>query len=132
LKDTDIRTWFELRLLRFATGTVVANEFGAEAAAAQMGNTREIAESHYIHKSGLAPDHSAQIQGYGVFAGQLRMWRQCAAAENRRMRFLKALGISAVCGELEWTVILLDAVLIAAPVVAATLVAEHLIERGRP
>jgi len=62
LKDTDVGTWFQLRLLRSATGTVVANEFGAEAAAAQMGNTREIAESHYIHKSRLAPDHSAQIQ----------------------------------------------------------------------
>jgi hypothetical protein len=49
-------------LLRSATGTVVANASGAEAAAAQMGNTREIAESHYIHKSRLAPDHSAQIQ----------------------------------------------------------------------
>jgi hypothetical protein len=62
LKDTDIGTWFELRLLRSATGTVVAHEFGAEAAAAQMGNTREIAESHYIHKSRLAPDHTARIQ----------------------------------------------------------------------
>jgi integrase len=62
LKDTDIGTRFELRLLRSATGTVIAHEFGAEAAAAQMGNTREIAESHYIHKSRLAPDHSAQIQ----------------------------------------------------------------------
>jgi integrase len=62
LKDTDIGTRFELRLLRSATGTVVANEFGAEAAAAQMGNTREIAEIHYIHKSRVAPDHSAQIQ----------------------------------------------------------------------
>lgn len=63
LKDTDIGTWFELRLLRSATGTVVANEFGAEAAAAQMGNTREIAESHYIHRSRVAPDRAAQIQG---------------------------------------------------------------------
>lgn len=62
VKDTDIGKWFELRLLRSATGTVVAHEFGAEAAAAQMGNTREIAESHYIHKSRVAPDHSAQIQ----------------------------------------------------------------------
>ncbi|MGD9962197.1 tyrosine-type recombinase/integrase [Nocardioides sp.] len=62
LKDTDVGAWFELRLLRSATGTVVANEFGAEAAAAQMGNTREIAESHYIHKSRLAPDRAAQIQ----------------------------------------------------------------------
>lgn len=62
LKDSDIGSWFELRLLRSATGTVVADEFGAEAAAAQMGNTREIAESHCIHKSRLAPDHSAQIQ----------------------------------------------------------------------
>jgi hypothetical protein len=70
-------------------------------------------------------------EGYGVFAGQLRMWRQCAAAENRRMRFLKTLGIGAVCGEPEWTVMLLDAVLIAAPVVAATLVAEHLTDQGR-
>ena len=62
LKDTDIGTWFELRLLRSATGTVVANEFGAEAAAAQMGNTREIAESHYIHKGRVASDRAAQIQ----------------------------------------------------------------------
>jgi integrase len=62
LKDTDIGTWFELRLLRSATGTVVANEFGADAAAAQMGNTRETAESHYIHKSRVAPDRAAQIQ----------------------------------------------------------------------
>jgi integrase len=62
LKDTEIGTWFELRLLRSATGTVVANEFGAEAAAAQMGNTREVAETHYIHKSRIAPDHSAEIQ----------------------------------------------------------------------
>jgi len=62
LKDTDVGGWFELRLLRSATGTVVANTFGAEAAAAQMGNTREIAEAHYIHKSQLAPDHSDQIQ----------------------------------------------------------------------
>lgn len=61
LKDTDIGTWFELRLLRSATGTVVANEFGAAAAAAQMGNTREIAESHYIHKSRVAPDRAAHI-----------------------------------------------------------------------
>ncbi|WP_203231430.1 hypothetical protein, partial [Nocardioides caldifontis] len=62
LKGTEVGTWFELRLLRSATGTVVANASGAEAAAAQMGNTREIAESHYIHKSRLAPDHSAQIE----------------------------------------------------------------------
>lgn len=62
LKGSDVGAWFELRALRSATGTIVANEFGAEAAAAQMGNTREIAESHYIHKSRLAPDHSAQIQ----------------------------------------------------------------------
>lgn len=62
LKGTDIGTWFKLKLLRSATGTVVANAFGAEAAAAQMGNSREIAESHYIHKSRLAPDHSLQIQ----------------------------------------------------------------------
>ncbi|WP_148575652.1 tyrosine-type recombinase/integrase [Nocardioides caldifontis] len=62
LKDTEVGTWFELRLLRSATGTVVANAAGAEAAAAQMGNTREIAESHYIHKSRLAPDHSAHIE----------------------------------------------------------------------
>src|SRR3954468_11422550 len=32
LKDNDIGTWFELRLLRSATGSVVANGFGAEAA----------------------------------------------------------------------------------------------------
>jgi len=62
LKDTEVGTWFELRLLRSATGTVVANEFGAEAAAAQMGNTREVAENHYIHKSQVAPDRSAEIQ----------------------------------------------------------------------
>lgn len=62
LKDTDVGAWFELRALRSATGTLVANAYGTEAAAAQMGNTREIAESHYIHKSRLAPDHSAQIQ----------------------------------------------------------------------
>jgi integrase len=62
LKDTDAGAWFELRALRSATGTIIAHEFGAEAAAAQMGNTREIAESHYIHKSRLAPDHSARIQ----------------------------------------------------------------------
>jgi integrase len=62
LKDTDVGTWFELRLLRSATGTVVADASGAEAAAAQMGNTREIAESHYIHKSRLVPDHSAHIE----------------------------------------------------------------------
>jgi integrase len=62
LKDADVGAWFELRVLRSATGTIIANGFGAEAAAAQMGNTREIAESHYIHKSRLAPDHSAHIQ----------------------------------------------------------------------
>jgi hypothetical protein len=39
---------------------------------------------------------------------------------------------SALRGEPEWTVRLLDAVLITAPVVAATLVAEHLTGQGRP
>ncbi len=63
LKDTDVGQWFELRLLRSATGTFVANALGAEAAAAQMGNSREVAETHYIHKSQLAPDHSKAIQG---------------------------------------------------------------------
>lgn len=65
LKDTDVGTWFELRLLRAATGTVVANELGAEAAAAQMGNTREIAESHYIYKSRVAPTvrHRSKTRG---------------------------------------------------------------------
>jgi integrase len=62
LKGTEVGQWFELRLLRSATGTFVANEFGAEAAAAQMGNTREIAETHYIHRSRVAPDHSSAIQ----------------------------------------------------------------------
>lgn len=68
LKDTEVGSWFELRLLRSATGTVVANEFGAEAAAAQMGNTREVAESHYIHKSRVAPDRAAQIEDAWVTA----------------------------------------------------------------
>ncbi len=62
LKDHPAREWFELRLLRSATGTFVANAHGAEAAAAQMGNTRQIAETHYIHRSPLAPDHSQAIQ----------------------------------------------------------------------
>jgi hypothetical protein len=69
------------------------------------------------------------------------------------MRLVNVLGISAVCGgcfaavaglialfggtappfgEPEWAVILLDVVLVAAPVVAATLVVERLIKRGRP
>ena len=32
-------------------------------------------------------------EGYGVFAGRLRMWRGCAASNHRLMRFLDALGI---------------------------------------
>ena len=50
LQDTNVAGWFELRQLRSATGTAVA-----DVAAAQMGNTREIAESHYIHRAKLAP-----------------------------------------------------------------------------
>jgi hypothetical protein len=46
------------------------------------------------------------------------------------MRFLKALSSGAKYGEREWTV-LLDAVLIAAPVVAAGQVAEHLTGQRR-
>jgi hypothetical protein len=48
------------------------------------------------------------------------------------MRFLNALGIGADRGGLEWIVMLLDAVLIAAPVVATTQVAEHLTGQRRP
>jgi hypothetical protein len=48
------------------------------------------------------------------------------------MRFLNALDIGAVCGEPEWTVTLLDALLITPPVVAAPQVVEYLIGRGRP
>jgi hypothetical protein len=59
------------------------------------------------------------------------MWRWCAAAEHRRMRFLNALGIAAA-RRAGIKVMLLDAVLIAAPVVAATLVAEHLTGQRRP
>lgn len=62
LKDTDVGEWFELRLLRSATGTVLAHVSGAEVAASQMGNTREIAEAHYIHRSLLAPDSSRIIE----------------------------------------------------------------------
>ena len=69
LKDTAVAEWFELRQLRSATGTAVADEYGADAAAAQMGNTREIAESHYIHKAKLAPDRSDHIQD--VWGGAL-------------------------------------------------------------
>lgn len=39
LKDTAVAEWFELRQPRAVTGTAVAAEFGADAAAAQMGNT---------------------------------------------------------------------------------------------
>ncbi|WP_310963903.1 tyrosine-type recombinase/integrase [Nocardioides terrisoli] len=62
LKDREVGEWFELRLLRSATGTVVAQASGAEIAASQMGNTREIAEAHYIHRSRLAPDSSRIIE----------------------------------------------------------------------
>jgi hypothetical protein len=58
------------------------------------------------------------------------MWRRCAAAEHRRMRFLNALSIAAA--RRARIAVLLDAVLIAAPVVAATLVAEHLTGQRRP
>lgn len=61
LKDREVGEWFELRLLRSATGTVVAQASGAEIAASQMGNTREIAVAHYIHRSRLAPDSSRVI-----------------------------------------------------------------------
>jgi hypothetical protein len=71
-------------------------------------------------------------EGYGVFAGRLRMWRQCAAAEDRRMRVLNPLGINAVCGKPGWPLMLLGTVLIAAPVVAATREAEHLTGCRRP
>jgi hypothetical protein len=47
------------------------------------------------------------------------------------MRFLNALVIGAA-RRAGMTVMLLDAALIAAPVVAATLVTEHLTGRGRP
>jgi hypothetical protein len=47
------------------------------------------------------------------------------------MRFLNALGIAAA-RRAGMTVMLLDAVLIAAPIVAAMLVAEHLTEQRRP
>ena len=73
LKDTAVGAWFQLRLLRSATGTVVANERGSEVAASQMGNTREIAEAHYIHRSRLAPDSSRIIQ---------EAWAEAAAADQ--------------------------------------------------
>jgi len=65
----------------------------------------------------------AERAGYGVFAGQLRMWRQSALAQHRRMRFPTDSG---------WTVVLLDAVLSAPPVAAAMLVDEQLTVQGRP
>lgn len=72
LKDTNVAEWFELRRLRSATGTAVADAYGADAAAAQMGNTREIAESHYIHKAKLAPDRSDHIQNvWGGILGSM-------------------------------------------------------------
>ena len=77
----------------------------------------------------MIPDkHGEAAVGPGLvrgFAGRLRMWRQRAPAEHRRMRFLNALGVAAA-RRAGMTVMLLDAVLIAAPVVVATLVAEHL------
>ena len=47
------------------------------------------------------------------------------------MRFLNAFDIGAVCGEPDWTVMLLDTLLITPPVVAATQVVERLIGKGR-
>ncbi|MCY1656332.1 site-specific integrase [Dietzia sp. SL131] len=54
----DDMAWLIPRSLRKTAATMIAREHGAEAAAAQLGNTRYVADRHYVERADVAPDRT--------------------------------------------------------------------------
>lgn len=57
----DMFEWVTPHSLRRTVGTFVANEYGTDVAAEQLGNTREVLERHYRERRAAAPDVTAAL-----------------------------------------------------------------------
>lgn len=65
--------WVTPKTFRKTAATAIEREFGAEAAAAQLGHsTPDITRKHYIDRAHEAPDSTAALDAYGAFPSNKR------------------------------------------------------------
>lgn len=57
----DMFEWVTPHSLRRTVGTIVADEYGPDVAAEQLGNTREVLERHYRQRRSAAPDVTSAL-----------------------------------------------------------------------
>ncbi|SKU12040.1 putative phage integrase [Mycobacteroides abscessus subsp. massiliense] len=69
----DDYSWVTPRTFRKTAGTAIEREFGAEAAAAQLGHSSpDITRKHYIDRAISAPDNTAALDAFNPFAPNKR------------------------------------------------------------
>ncbi|SIJ35106.1 tyrosine-type recombinase/integrase [Mycobacteroides abscessus] len=69
----DDYSWVTPRTFRKTAGTAIEREFGAEAAAAQLGHSSpDITRKHYIDRAIAAPDNRAALDAFNPFAPNKR------------------------------------------------------------